>query len=90
MNQYLGERKIDVVIANDGKIDDDMAKRYESLEQKDPVELDREETPISATQVREAILNDNFNTFSDLVPNGLLLKFKWMNKVLKEIENDEH
>ena len=53
------------------------------------MELDREETPISATQVREAILNDDFDTFSDLVPNGLLLKFKWMNKVLKEIENDE-
>ena len=44
LNQYLGKRKIDVVIANDGKIDEDMAKRYESLEQKDPVELDKEET----------------------------------------------
>ena len=44
LNQYLGNRKIDVVIANDGQINEDMAKRYESLEQKDPVELDREET----------------------------------------------
>lgn len=44
LNQYLGERKIDVVIANDGAIDEEMAKRYESLEQKDPVVLDREET----------------------------------------------
>lgn len=44
LNQYLGKRKIDVVVANDGEIDDDMAKRYESLEQKDPVELDKEET----------------------------------------------
>lgn len=44
LNQYLGERKIDVVIANDGAIDEEMAKRYESLEQKDPVALDREET----------------------------------------------
>lgn len=44
LNLYLGKRKIDVVVANDGKIDDDMAKRYESLEQKDPVELDRKET----------------------------------------------
>ena len=44
LNQYLGKRKIDVVIANDGEIDDDMAKRYESFEQKDSVELDKEET----------------------------------------------
>ena len=43
LNQYLGKRKIDVVIANDGEIDADMATRYESLEQKDPVELDRAE-----------------------------------------------
>lgn len=44
LNQYLGYRKIDVVIANNGPINGEMAKRYESLEQKDPVYLDREET----------------------------------------------
>lgn len=44
LNQYLGKRKIDVVVANDGKIDEEMARRYESLEQKDPVELDMNET----------------------------------------------
>ena len=44
INQYLGKRKVDVVIANDGEIDEEMARRYESLEQKDPVELDRDVT----------------------------------------------
>ena len=44
LNQYLGERKIDVVIANNGEIDEEMARRYESLEQKDAVILDKEET----------------------------------------------
>lgn len=44
LNQYLGRHKVDVVVANSGKIDEEMAKRYESLEQKDAVELDREET----------------------------------------------
>ncbi|MGN0306063.1 MAG: uridine diphosphate-N-acetylglucosamine-binding protein YvcK [Lachnospiraceae bacterium] len=44
LNQHLRKRKIDVVIANEGRIDETMAKRYESLEQKDPVELDKEET----------------------------------------------
>lgn len=44
LNEYLGHHKLDVVVANSGKIDDSMAKRYGSLEQKDPVELDLKET----------------------------------------------
>ena len=64
LNQYLGKRKIDVVIANDGQIDDDMAKRYESLEQKDPVELDRKETE----RLVEKVISDDYVT----VKNNLL------------------
>lgn len=64
LNQYLGKRKIDVVVANDGVIDGDMAKRYESLEQKDPVELDREETE----QLVERLISDDYVT----VKNNLL------------------
>lgn len=64
LNQYLGNRKINVVIANDGKIDDDMAKRYESLEQKDPVELDLDETKALVEQV----ISDDYVT----VKNNLL------------------
>ena len=41
INQYLGKRKIDVVVANDGKISEEMRKKYETLEQKDPVILDK-------------------------------------------------
>ena len=44
LNQYLGERKVDVVIAINGEIDEEMARRYESLEQKDAVPFDQEET----------------------------------------------
>ena len=64
LNQYLGKRKIDVVIANDGQIDEDMARRYESLEQKDPVELDREETE----SLVEMVLSDDYV----IVRNNLL------------------
>ena len=64
LNQYLGKRKIDVVIANDGAIDEEMAKRYESLEQKDPVFLDREETG----ELVERIISDDYVT----VKNNLL------------------
>ncbi len=55
LNQYLGKRKVDAVIANSGEIDEDMAKRYESLEQKDAVVLDREETE---TLVERLIADD--------------------------------
>lgn len=42
INKYLGKRKVDVVIANDGKISDEMITKYETLEQKDPVVLDKD------------------------------------------------
>ncbi len=42
INQYLGKRKVDIVVANDGKIGETMQRKYETLEQKDPVLLDRD------------------------------------------------
>lgn len=43
LNKYLGKRKIDIVIANNGKIKKNIAKKYYNLEQKDPVKLDVQE-----------------------------------------------
>lgn len=42
LNSYLGKRKLDIVLANTGKIDSEMAKFYETEEQKDPVVCDFE------------------------------------------------
>ena len=56
LNQYLGKHKVDVVLANNGEIDREMAKRYESLEQKDPVVLDLEETK----EIVETVIADNY------------------------------
>lgn len=42
LNQYLGKRKVDVVIANNGQIDVAIAKKYETTEQKDAVRYDVE------------------------------------------------
>lgn len=64
LNQYLGNHKVDMVIANNGMIDEEMAKRYESLEQKDSVELDYDETE----SMVELLIADNFVT----VKNNLL------------------
>lgn len=69
LNQYLGKRKIDVVIANDGKIDEDMAKRYESLEQKDPVEADKDEIE---NLVNDAIYDDYVTVNNNLLRHNVL------------------
>ena len=42
LNEYLGERKVDIVVANDGEIKQDIIDKYKTLEQKDPVILDKE------------------------------------------------
>ena len=69
LNQYLGKCKIHVVIANNGKIDDDMAKRYESLEQKDPVVLDKEETE---SLVDRVICDDYVTVKNNLLRHDVL------------------
>lgn len=43
LNKYLGNKKIDVLIANNGFISPKMAERYHTLEQKDPVLFDEDE-----------------------------------------------
>lgn len=40
LNKYLEDKKIDVVIASNSKIDKEIAKKYETEEQKDPVLID--------------------------------------------------
>ncbi len=55
INSYLGKRKIDVVIANSGRIDEKLAYKYLTTEQKDPVILDRVE---SKKNVKKIIADD--------------------------------
>ena len=42
LNSYLGTHKIDIVVANTGSIDKEVAEKYSTLEQKDPVLFDKE------------------------------------------------
>lgn len=69
LNQYLGRHKIDVVIANDGKIDKEMAKRYESLEQKDAVKFDKKETK---SLVRKVISDDYVTVKNNLLRHNVM------------------
>ena len=41
--KYLDKKKVDVVIASNTPISDEMAKKYETEEQKDPVLIDYDE-----------------------------------------------
>lgn len=56
LNKYLGKRKIDTVIANDGKINKRIIEKYSTLEQKDPVFCDNEELELLGVRV----ISDDF------------------------------
>ena len=59
INQYLGKRKISVVIANDGKISESLRKKYETLEQKDPVKLDKDKIKGVTLITNNYVTNDD-------------------------------
>lgn len=42
INSYLGKRKVDAVVINNGNIDSKIVKNYETTEQKDLVKIDRD------------------------------------------------
>ena len=60
-NKYLGNKKVNVVIANNGFISKEMAERYHTLEQKDPVLLDREELE----KLNIEVIGENFVKIED-------------------------
>jgi uncharacterized cofD-like protein len=43
LNRYLGDRKVDIVVANNGKVDEKVTDVYRTKEQKSIVTLDEEE-----------------------------------------------
>jgi len=56
LNQYLGNKNIDVVLANNGYIDQRLIEKYSVEEQKDPVIVDLEETK----KLGLKLIQDNF------------------------------
>lgn len=73
LNNYLGKRKIGVVLANNGSIDDKLVKKYETLEQKDPVRFDEE----NFKDIGAHIISDDFVSISNKMirHNNLKLGF---------------
>jgi len=69
LNQYLGTRKVDVVIANNGEIDEYFAKKYETTEQKDPVRYDVE----NFRKMDNQVIGDDFVLISnDLIRHNVV------------------
>ena len=73
LNSYLGQRKVNVVLANNGKIDKKLVKKYETLEQKDPVTFDEE----NFKSIDAHIISDDFISISNKMirHNNLKLGF---------------
>lgn len=71
LNKYLNKRKVDVLIANNGKMDKELVKKYAALEQKDPVLIDSENL------LDVEVIEDNFVMIEDntIRHNNLKLAF---------------
>lgn len=65
LNEYLGKRNVDIVLANTGIIDKKMAEFYETKEQKDPVVFDGKEFE----KLKIDVINDDFTC---ITKNNLL------------------
>ena len=51
LNEYLEKRKVDIVLANNAPIEETIAKKYKSLEQKELVQLDKEKVESMGTRI---------------------------------------
>ena len=78
LNRYLDKKKVDVVIASNTKIDDEMAKRYESQEQKDPVLIDYDEIKKIGVELIEddlITIDDNTLKHNSLTLSSLIFSY---------------
>ena len=78
LNKYLDFRQIDVVIASNTKIDKEIAKKYETEEQKDPVEIDYEKLEKLNVELIESdliVVEDNTLRHDSLKLSSLIFSY---------------
>ena len=78
LNRYLDKKKVNVVIANNEKIEEEMAKRYESEEQKEPVLIDYEELEkLGVELIEEDLIDIDNNTLKhdSLILSSLIFSY---------------
>ena len=78
LNQYLGTRKIDVVIANNKEIKKEMAIQYATKEQKDPVLIDYDKLksiPVELIEADLLTIDDNTLKHHSLRLSSLIFSY---------------
>lgn len=78
INKYLETRKLDAVIASNTKIDKEIAKKYYTEEQKDPVPIDHEKIKELGVELIEddlIIIEDNILRHNSLKLSSLIFSY---------------
>ncbi len=78
LNNYLGERNVDVVIASHTKIPKNIAHKYETEEQKDPILIDYEELEKLGVELIEddlIVIEDNIIRHNSLKVSSLIFSY---------------
>ena len=77
-NKYLKYRKVNVVIASSTKIDKDIAEKYQTAEQKDPVPIDEENIKKLGVELIKddlIVLEDNILRHNSLKLSSLIFSY---------------
>ena len=64
LNKHLGTRKINVVIANNGEIEESIIEKYSTLEQKDQVILNKEQKE-ELNKINVEVIENNYVIVED-------------------------
>ena len=78
LNRYLDKKKVDAVIASNTKLDKEIAKKYETEEQKEPVIIDYEELEKVGVELIEddlIIVEDNTLRHNSLKLSSLIFSY---------------
>ena len=78
LNRYLDKKKVDAVIARNTKLDKEIAKKYETEEQKEPVIIDYEELEKVGVELIEddlIIVEDNILRHNSLKLSSLIFSY---------------
>ena len=82
INRYLDKKKVDAVIASNTKIDPEIAKVYETAEQKEPVIIDYEELEKVGVELIEddlIVVEDNILRHNSLKLSSLIFSYLMRN-----------
>ena len=92
INSYLGNRKVNIVVANDGNIDQSLAYKYLTTEQKDLVILDEERLEQTVDKIitddlviiEDGVFRHDYVTLGSIIFSEIIRMNKNVKKRIKE------